>query len=103
MSSLKCGFQPGEEGEKGFVDKTKEFVAGFDEEKEKVFGVLEHAGIINIIPTTAGLVASAGGILSKFQLDPDTMASACVVVSTASTHVVRSVSNKNKFVQKWDQ
>ena len=25
-----------DEGEKGFVDQTKEFVAGFDEEKEKL-------------------------------------------------------------------
>ena len=60
-------------------------MAGFDEEKEKVVGVLKHAGIINIIPATAGLVGSVGDILTKFQLDPDTMASACVVVSTASS------------------
>ena len=60
-------------------------MAGFDEEKEKVVGVLEHAGIINIIPAMAGLVGSVGDILTKFQLDPDTMASACVVVSTASS------------------
>ena len=28
--------QGADEGEKGFVDQTKEFVAGFDEEKEKL-------------------------------------------------------------------
>ena len=48
-------------------------------------GVLEHAGIINIIPATAGLVGSAGGFLSKYCLDADTAASACVVFSTASS------------------
>ena len=31
-----CSIQGADEGEKGFVDKTKEFVAGFDEEKEKL-------------------------------------------------------------------
>ena len=32
-------FPEGDEGEKGFVDRTKEFVAGFDEEKEKLLDI----------------------------------------------------------------
>ena len=61
------------------MDKTKEFVAGFDDEKEKL---LEYAGHFN---TAVDIVSSAGKLLSKFCLDPDTATSTCVVLSTASS------------------
>ena len=44
--------QGADEGEKGFVDQTKEFVAGFDEEKEKI---LELQGKTDIFYTEPSL------------------------------------------------
>ena len=69
-----------EEGEKSLVDQTKEFMAGFDEEEK-----LELKEKFNSVVGAVGLVGSAGEFLSKYALDPDTAASACVVFSAASS------------------
>ena len=49
---ILCSVQGADEGEKGFVDQTKEFVAGFDEEKEKL---LELQGKTDIFYTEPSL------------------------------------------------
>jgi len=82
LNSLMCLPEKPEgadEGEKGFVDQTKEFVAGFDEEKEKLLELQDHFN------TLVGVVGTAGDFLSKYCLDADTAASACVVLSAASS------------------
>ena len=68
--------------EKCLLDRAKDYVSKFDEEKEKV---LEHADSFNIAVQVVGLVGSAGMVLSKYCLDPETATSACVVLSTASS------------------
>ena len=72
----------GEQKEKGFMDRAKNFVSEFDEEKGKL---LDGAEKFNIIPTTAGLVKNTASLLKKYCLDPDAAESACVVISTASS------------------
>ena len=68
--------------EKGLLDRAKDYVSTFDEEKEQV---LKHADKFIMGVEVVAFVGSAGKILSKYCLDPETATSACVVLSTASS------------------
>ena len=58
--------QGADEGEKGFVDQTKEFVAGFDEEKEKL---LELQGKTDIFYTEPSLFIHLFETISTLRLE----------------------------------
>jgi len=62
--------------------QAKDFVAYFSEEKEKLLELGDH---FNTVVGLVGIVGTAGDFLSKYCLDADTAASACVVISTASS------------------
>ena len=62
--------------EKGLLDRAKDYVSTFDEEKEQV---LKHADKFIMGVEVVAFVGSAGKILSKYCLDPETTTSACVV------------------------
>ena len=68
--------------EKGLLDRAKDYVSKFDEEKEQVF---KHADKFNMAVEVVALVGTAGKIMTKYCLDPETATSACVVLSTASS------------------
>ena len=64
------------------MDRAKDYVSKFDEEKEQVF---KHADKFNVGVEVVALVGNAGKIMIKYCLDPETATSACVVLSTASS------------------
>ena len=69
----------GGEQRQGLIHKTKDFMAGFDEEKKQLFKFGEP------IYYSVKFLRFAKEFLSKYSLDPDIAASACVVLSTASS------------------
>ena len=69
----------GGEQSQGLVHKTKDFMSRFDEEKKQLFEYGEP------IYYSVKFMGYAKEFLSRYSLDPDTAASACVVLSTASS------------------